>query len=427
MQRTRYRDLVPGAECGNFAYIDRLEHDHIEDGRWASPLTNTPRIQVFSPNYCPHNEYTVDPQPLAWDCSPCTTKVCQGIPSAATRGRRPPGGPQRAWPKPTPSARPTVSSGRRGCRGRRICPRPRPAPSSPSSCRGRRAPCCASTATAARAHPRRSLAGHAIRSGRARPSACASTAARRATRWAARCWARFGPIRRSRRRWPARSPSRATVPDAQLHAPRLLVHLARQSQRQRVRLRDRSGDGRRAGGAADAGPQRHRPRPALRAQRARGGRGARTRVQRLRRQRLRHDRRPAARRLDRRMCGAPPKPARRGPARRRSTAGRTPPSPRAGSRRRRTGRTRSIRRCSRAACTSTAAGARLVRESPGTQQGTITLASGQRYHLRWDRFQAEPPLAARRRGSRGSPGCQSGRADSVRRSCTCWLPAAAAG
>ncbi len=36
LQRTRYRELAPGSECGNFAYIDRLEHDHIEDGRWAS-------------------------------------------------------------------------------------------------------------------------------------------------------------------------------------------------------------------------------------------------------------------------------------------------------------------------------------------------------------------------------------------------------
>jgi hypothetical protein len=80
LQRTRYQDLSPSSECGNFAYIDRLEHDHIEDGRWASPLTNTPRIQVFSPNYCPHNEYEVDPRPLAWDCSPCTTKVCQTMP-----------------------------------------------------------------------------------------------------------------------------------------------------------------------------------------------------------------------------------------------------------------------------------------------------------------------------------------------------------
>ena len=46
---------------------------------------------MFSPNYCPHNEYTVDPQPLAWDCSPCTTKVCQGHPECCGAGPAPTG------------------------------------------------------------------------------------------------------------------------------------------------------------------------------------------------------------------------------------------------------------------------------------------------------------------------------------------------
>ena len=57
LQRTRYRELSPVGECRNLSLVDRLEHDHIEDGRWASPLTNTPRLQVFSPTYCTHDEY----------------------------------------------------------------------------------------------------------------------------------------------------------------------------------------------------------------------------------------------------------------------------------------------------------------------------------------------------------------------------------
>ena len=54
----------------------------------------------------------------------------------------------------------------------------------------------------------------------------------------------------------------------------VLVHAAERSGRQRVRVRDRRGDRRRAGGAAHADPQRHRARSALRSQRARRGRGA---------------------------------------------------------------------------------------------------------------------------------------------------------
>ena len=88
LQRTRYRELAPGSECGNFAYIDRLEHDHIEDGRWAAPLTNTPRIQVFSPTHCTHNEYEPGAA-LPWDCSPCTTKVCQSMPECCGAGAAP--------------------------------------------------------------------------------------------------------------------------------------------------------------------------------------------------------------------------------------------------------------------------------------------------------------------------------------------------
>ena len=76
LQRTRYRELSPVGQCAELAFVDRLEQDHFEDGRWASPLTNTPRIQVMSPNYCGHSEHEVGAG-LAWDCSPCTTSICK--------------------------------------------------------------------------------------------------------------------------------------------------------------------------------------------------------------------------------------------------------------------------------------------------------------------------------------------------------------
>ena len=79
LQRTRYRELSPVGQCAELAFVDRLEQDHFEDGRWASPLTNTPRIQVLSPNYCGHSEHEVGTG-LAWDCSPCTTSVCKTQP-----------------------------------------------------------------------------------------------------------------------------------------------------------------------------------------------------------------------------------------------------------------------------------------------------------------------------------------------------------
>ena len=88
LQRTRYKELSPAAECGNFAFIDRLEHDHIEDGRWANPLTNTPRLQVFSPTHCTHNEY-IEGDPLPWDCTPCTTQVCKTMPECCGAGLTP--------------------------------------------------------------------------------------------------------------------------------------------------------------------------------------------------------------------------------------------------------------------------------------------------------------------------------------------------
>jgi hypothetical protein len=88
LQRTRYRELSPVADCDNLPYVDRLEHDNVEDGRWASPLTNTPRIQVFSPTSCTHNEYEVG-SALPWDCSPCTTQVCKTMPGCCGAGATP--------------------------------------------------------------------------------------------------------------------------------------------------------------------------------------------------------------------------------------------------------------------------------------------------------------------------------------------------
>jgi hypothetical protein len=88
LQRTRYRELSPVADCNNLPYIDRLEHDNVEDGRWASPLTNTPRLQVFSPTSCTHNEYEVGAA-LPWDCSPCTTQVCKTMPGCCGAGATP--------------------------------------------------------------------------------------------------------------------------------------------------------------------------------------------------------------------------------------------------------------------------------------------------------------------------------------------------
>jgi hypothetical protein len=89
LQRSRYRELSPVSECDNIAYIGRLEHDHIEDGRWAtSGSANLTRLQVFSPNYCTHDEDT-EGDALPWDCSPCTTQVCKTMPGCCGAGLTP--------------------------------------------------------------------------------------------------------------------------------------------------------------------------------------------------------------------------------------------------------------------------------------------------------------------------------------------------
>ena len=79
LQRTRYRELSPQGQCNEFAYIDRLEHDHLEDGRWAT-TSDAKDLHIFSPFSCKHNEQEVGVA-LPWDCTPCTTQVCAIMPS----------------------------------------------------------------------------------------------------------------------------------------------------------------------------------------------------------------------------------------------------------------------------------------------------------------------------------------------------------
>ncbi|HVZ73012.1 MAG TPA: PA14 domain-containing protein [Polyangia bacterium] len=93
LQRTRYRELAPENACDSFASIDRLERDHFEDGRWANPLTNTPRVEIFSGNYCTHDESQTG-EALPWDCSPCTTAVCREMPQCCSAD---PTLPQPVW------------------------------------------------------------------------------------------------------------------------------------------------------------------------------------------------------------------------------------------------------------------------------------------------------------------------------------------
>ena len=79
LQRSRYAELSPVTECDDFGALDRLDHDHIEDGRWAALSKEVGTISVFSPTYCKHDEYTPG-DALPWDCSPCTTQVCKSHP-----------------------------------------------------------------------------------------------------------------------------------------------------------------------------------------------------------------------------------------------------------------------------------------------------------------------------------------------------------
>jgi hypothetical protein len=94
LQRTRWRDLSPVGQCpDHFADISRLEEDHFEDARFANPLVADPRIEIFSPNYCQHSENEVGTA-LAWDCSPCTTAICRHHPHCCSAD---PTLPQPVW------------------------------------------------------------------------------------------------------------------------------------------------------------------------------------------------------------------------------------------------------------------------------------------------------------------------------------------
>ena len=401
LQRTRYRELSPVGECGNLAYVDRLEHDHIEDGRWASPLTNTPRLQVFSPTYCTHNEYEAG-DALPWDCSPCTTQVCKTMPECCGAGRdaRMDGGLQGAGDHA--SARTAASQWPAGQGVAARSRRPTTSRSIRRTCSGRRARCCAPTASAdpsssatisgwacdpewaGRVGRRQRLRRRAARSGRrparrgARRSGAGDAAGARGERRVRR--ARTGPTRATGSR--SRCPMDQTgdvyvyaIDEATANGPRAPPTLIRN-------------------GVVHV--------PALRAQRARGGRGAVGELQHLRRQRLR---RRIARRLLHRRPGptsAPPRPTTCAPADSSAPANsRTFAAVTTGWIEAPVDRQlhRSRRRSSRAGCSSTAprcsTGSRPRRGRPADRS---PCAAGQKYHLRWDRFQAAPPSGTPGRG-----------------------------
>ena len=394
LQRTRYRELSPVGECGNFAFIDRLEHDHIEDGRWASPLTNTPRLQVFSPTYCTHNEYeagrraAVGLQPvhdagLQDDAGVLRRRAdaAAGRPPARRRRRTvcQDGGVQwpagKVWPRDVPtddkSIYPTYLFGPQGAvlRADGVSGSGSSATISGWACDPEWAG--ASVAVAVYGGAPRDQGGTLLGRGARRPGAGDAAGAR-----GERGLRRPGPHRtratgsrsRCRRTRPATSSSTRSTrarPNGPAAPPTLIrngiVHV-----------------------------------PALRAQRARRGRGAVRELQRLRDQRLR---RRIARRLlhdgvDRRVRRGGREPARRPTAPRRRTAAsfaavttgwiEAPVD---------AATTSSRRRSSRAGCSSTAprcsTGSRPRRARPADRS---RCPRGQKYHLRWDRFQAEPPV-----------------------------------
>ena len=296
LQRTRYRDLSPVGQCADLAFVDRLEQDHFEDGRWASPLTGTPRIEVFSPNYCVHNEQEIGAG-LPWDCSPCTTAVCKNQPRCC-RARRRRAGLGRAVRRRGAgdlrrSAGPCLAA-RRDADG---------AAAGQGPARARAARSSASTGPARGGGGAVDAVGVGLRSrvaGRG-GDASRSTAVRRASSPAANCWVRPTPISRWRCRSRARSAPPATVRSAMPPAT---------GSASRCRRTFR----------ATCSSTRSTPRP------------------------------PTGRRRPRRCCATESStpPARLEPAAR---SRRSPP---AGSKRRRRGPSRSRRRRSRAVSTSTA-------------------------------------------------------------------------
>ena len=404
LQRTRYRELSP---------VGRVRQLRVHRSPRARPHRGRP-LGEPAHQHAPHPGVLADllhAQRIRSRATRCPGTAARARPRSARRCR------SAAARAPTPGwTAACIAQATRVCQtggvqwpkgevvAAAICPQRRPARFCPKYLLGpdgRRA--ARRRHQRHRARRRRSPAGRAIRSGRARRSACAiyGGAPRdelgsallgevRADQALAAPLARevSARLRRSRRARYARHGFSFTLP---------ADHSG-----QRVRLRDRRGDRRRAGGAADADPQRHRPRPALRAQRARGGRGARRRAA--------APARPASAATDARRPAARRRGRTRAPAAADACAPADSSAP-VNSRvvhrghhgldrgARPTAATRSIRRSSRAGCSSTAprcsTGSRRRR---GRRRGAITLPAGQRYHLRWDRFQAEPPSGSRGRG-----------------------------
>ena len=223
LQRTRYRELSPVGQCANFAFVDRLEHDHFEDGRWASPLTNTPRIQVFSPNYCAHNEYEVG-DGAGVGLQPVHDV---GLQDAAELLRRGPGA--RGWTAACVAQATAVCQTAAPGPAGRVWPRDLPAgaqPTARSTCSGPRARSSASTAQ------RRRLGGDALGLG-VRPGVAGRAVARGDLRRRAARRAGSTLLGEVRADQALASPLSREVsaacdgPDAQLRAPRILVHAAR--------------------------------------------------------------------------------------------------------------------------------------------------------------------------------------------------------
>ena len=389
LQRTRYRELSPFGECDNLSFVDRLERDHIEDGRWATSSTsNLERLQVFSPTYCSHDEDHAGDE-LPWDCSPCTTQVCKTMPGCCGAGPTPgwtvacttqaaavcqTGGVRwplgKVWPKDLPtddqSVYPTYLFGPAGAVLRAD---------------GTSGPASSATISGWACDPEwagatvkmeiygggpRELGGTLLGDGSGRSGA----------RHAARARGERG-VRRA---------------GAFLRPARVLVHAAGGPVGQRVRVRHRRQHRERPGRAADVDSQRHRARAPLRAQRIRHGRRAVRELQHLRSQRLRSEcsvlRRPAGRE----ECAA---------AADSCAAGTT--SAAVNSRSFASIMTGWIEAPTSGVYTFEASrqpsrlfinGANVLdwfQTTPGTTSGTITLSAGKKYHLRWDRFQAAPP------------------------------------
>ena len=281
--------------------------DHFEDARWANPLTSRSARRDLLAELLPHNEAEIGAA-LPWDCSPCTTAVCRKHP--ALLQRRPDAAPaglgrvvrrraRRSLPGRRRAARAVVAA-RQGLAARRraadgaaeVPHRSRAAPS-------RRTAGVSTGGTSATVHGlglRSRVAGHG------RPRRDLRRRAARARRHAARHGLRRPGARGAARRRGGRRLRRARP---RVGAARLLVHAAAGDDGQRLRLRARHGDGRRTGRAADAAPQRHRPRAdaAITASTSRARR-SRARAAPARRPCARRAASAAAaRRLDRRLRG----------------------------------------------------------------------------------------------------------------------------